>query len=922
VTKFGYDLLQSTVIVKYGATTIDFSMVTAPHGLVSGTVTDADTGDPVEAFITVYRADAIPIYATALTDAETGAYEISLPYYDYRIMAETVLHYTEEVTITVAQPALTQDFSMTPSLAGILVIDGAYPGSSTSDGALLEAELRALGCRVTREFSRENELLPDEWWKYSAMIWAVDEIPDPEYRLALRNYLGGGGRVAITGEGLAEDATDYEYWFSSEVLHGDDTGDGKGYLELIAGDHTLASLPNNLGDMIVGGSFSDDAVDPRPDAEVVYGWSDIFRTSAVLTWDDDPDPEHGNLVYISLGYSQIDLSDREPLLENLVHYLNNRDWQVAVGQVSGTVVLEGETEYGAAMVTTDPPTTSALSGPDGSYTLQNVPPGTYSIIAVKYGFVSGQVGGIEVVEDQTTTEIHFLLPIQYAEGLLSGTVHDAATGEPVEGWVEIYRNDDQSLVATTTTDGMTGQYEAQLLYGEYRVVAESFQHFAEEVVVAIEQPAVSLDILLTAATASVLVVENFTWFPVSASSATRMEYDLWTMGYKSALENYTETDPATWWNYDAVVWSASSAGTPLTVADDRLALRDYLAAGGRLLLESSNVAQSATMNDREEWFFSDVLHADYLGISAGYLELDAGSHVLATTPNLLGDIMPFELGIDDNVVDPRPDAELIYGWSDQAAGSGVLVWDNDPDPDHGNLVYMSFDYRDTDTIERVRLLENTLHYLVNRDGVTPELGAISGTALLDGESDHSGILIATLPASSTALTAADGSYALTNILAGTYSVSATKDGWTGDQVDGVEVVADQTTSGIDFLLYPESTNLPPEAENQQVSTKLNKSVEITLVASDPEGDLLTYICVDDPSNGTLSGCDDGDQLVTYTPNNQFTGNDTFTFKANDSELDSNEATVTVRVTKGSGGGGGKPTDDVATLQLNPREDVN
>jgi hypothetical protein len=30
----------------------------------------------------------------------------------------------------------------------------------------------------------------------------------------------------------------------------------------------------------------------------------------------------------------------------------------------------------------------------------------------------------------------------------------------------------------------------------------------------------------------------------------------------------------------------------------------------------------------------------------------------------------------------------------------------------------------------------------------------------------------------------------------------------------------------------------------------------------------------------------------------------------------------VKITKGGGGGGGKPTDDVATLELNPREDVN
>jgi hypothetical protein len=128
-----------------------------------------------------------------------------------------------------------------------------------------------------------------------------------------------------------------------------------------------------------------------------------------------------------------------------------------------------------------------------------------------------------------------------------------------------------------------------------------------------------------------------------------------------------------------------------------------------------------------------------------------------------------------------------------------------------------------------------------------------------------------------------------------------------DKDRGVWNVASNTTDVI----------LPPVAENQQVSTKMNSSVVIELEAEDPDGDPLTYICVDLPDNGTLSGCDDGDEYVTYTPDNQFTGNDTFTFQAYDGELYSNEATVTVKVTKG-GGGGGKPTDGVVTLQAKPR----
>lgn len=182
-------------------------------------------------------------------------------------------------------------------------------------------------------------------------------------------------------------------------------------------------------------------------------------------------------------------------------------------------------------------------------------------------------------------------------------------------------------------------------------------------------------------------------------------------------------------------------------------------------------------------------------------------------------------------------------------------------------------------------------------------GSIAGTALLDGESDHGGIAISTLPASSTAVTGADGGYVLSSVPVGTYSVLATKDGWTEGRVDGVDVAAGQTTTGIDLLLDPLGGNLPPVAEDQSVDTFMNQAVTITLEASDPDEDPLTYFCVDLPANGMLSGCEDGDRYVTYTPDFRFTGIDTFTFKANDGALDSNLATVTVDVKKRGPGGG-------------------
>src|SRR5262249_59396928 len=65
-----------------------------------------------------------------------------------------------------------------------------------------------------------------------------------------------------------------------------------------------------------------------------------------------------------------------------------------------------------------------------------------------------------------------------------------------------------------------------------------------------------------------------------------------------------------------------------------------------------------------------------------------------------------------------------------------------------------------------------------------------------------------------------------------------------------------------------------------------------LLASDPDGDPLTFTIVGGPSHGTLSG---SGATRTYTPNPGYVGPDSFTFKANDGALDSNIATVSITV---------------------------
>jgi secreted trypsin-like serine protease len=101
--------------------------------------------------------------------------------------------------------------------------------------------------------------------------------------------------------------------------------------------------------------------------------------------------------------------------------------------------------------------------------------------------------------------------------------------------------------------------------------------------------------------------------------------------------------------------------------------------------------------------------------------------------------------------------------------------------------------------------------------------------------------------------------------------------------------------------------LPPIAESQSTTTPKNIATPVTLKGSDPEGSPITFALVDEPLHGRLSG--DIPEL-TYTPNADFTGADSFTFVTNDGTSKSEPATVSITVSpaavagdSGSRGGG-------------------
>jgi hypothetical protein len=111
-------------------------------------------------------------------------------------------------------------------------------------------------------------------------------------------------------------------------------------------------------------------------------------------------------------------------------------------------------------------------------------------------------------------------------------------------------------------------------------------------------------------------------------------------------------------------------------------------------------------------------------------------------------------------------------------------------------------------------------------------------------------------------------------------------------------------------------NQPPVAADDTASTSKNKSVTIAVLAndSDPDGDPLTITSVSIASNGSVAATA---TRVTYTPNKNFLGTDSFTYSITDGRGGTASARVTVSVVEGANHPPKAMDDTVTTVQGRP-----
>jgi VCBS repeat-containing protein len=166
----------------------------------------------------------------------------------------------------------------------------------------------------------------------------------------------------------------------------------------------------------------------------------------------------------------------------------------------------------------------------------------------------------------------------------------------------------------------------------------------------------------------------------------------------------------------------------------------------------------------------------------------------------------------------------------------------------------------------------------------------------DPQSQPLTAVVATQPANGTVSMAADGSF--------TYTPSS---GFTGSDTFTYTATNGTNTSGpatVTITVHP--ANQPPTAADDGFTATQDTPLSIAAPGvlandTDPENSALTAVLVSNASNGNVSLAPDGS--FTYTPNSGFTGEDSFTYKSSDGQLQSGIATVTITVSPADNGSG-------------------
>ncbi len=483
VDHFGYLHFEQDVFVGYGANTFDIALTAAPSGVLSGVVIDADSMEPLQATIRVYRTDTGDLYTETLC-AEDGTFATSaLPYFDYEVRVRAWHHVPVSLTMTIEEAEVVKNFALLATNGDLLLInDGgakdyipAKMGGKRGDELLAEgytatlaksatqmtADLEEMGYFVTVVDAAEAD--PATFWDYDLVILSCSNNTETLENTALQNglvtFAQDGGHILLEGGELG-----YDHYgsgdFATYVMHSNDWNhDSSGNVNVADDTSYMLNNPNPACTPITityAGYGDSDAMVPLPDAAMPMNWSEYPTDAAVITYDPNPAPEGGQIVFFCWNYLAAD-QGRYALLENAVQWLLTPE--IGNCSISGQAMLSGMTDHSGITVKAIPNGGTATTDASGMFHLPGLYAGTYQVIAEKEGWAPAFVE-VTMADGEVVTGMSLVLTESYETEACSSPALAIVDNSSATDMVTI---DTQGIIAEVEVDmDITHTYRGDL----------------------------------------------------------------------------------------------------------------------------------------------------------------------------------------------------------------------------------------------------------------------------------------------------------------------------------------------------------------------------------------------------------------------------------------------------------------------------
>jgi hypothetical protein len=389
-------MVSGVSITSDTVTTQDFSLLSAPTYVVSGTVTESNTGLPLLAEISF---DGSP--TTVWSDPATGFYHAELPINSYTMHVRSGLHRPQERAILLDQDQ-TQDFTLDP-LPCILLVDddqddpdvnGAYTGALDGLGLGYDIwDTSAAGDPSIQDISGYRKLIWYTGYPYNNTFNTSNEN-------TVSSYLDSGGNFFLSSQ-------DYLYEMHTTPFN-------QNYLHIL-------SYQNDVSQLVVTGQNAFSGLGPYTLSYPFTNYSDVVNPDGQAQTAFSGNQGNAAISYAGNAFKTVffgypfeaipQAADRQAVMSRLLEFFGS--CQAQPGWLDGHVTdaATGDPLQGVsvqAVPSEEGGIIQSITDPNGYYTM-TLPAGEYLVWAELDGFDT-QSHLATILAGQGTTLDFVMLP--------------------------------------------------------------------------------------------------------------------------------------------------------------------------------------------------------------------------------------------------------------------------------------------------------------------------------------------------------------------------------------------------------------------------------------------------------------------------------------------------------------------------------